>query len=152
MPYTVDKGREARSLWSSVWQSGFMCRCPRCAVGPLYQGIAKVRSACTHCGLDLAQEDAGDGPAPFLTMLVGALVLPPALWYEFAFEPPIWHHAFLWLPLILLLTIGTLRPAKSLLIALQYRFKAGEAEESFVDDETGEAGQNGRDSDGTNEP
>lgn len=110
-----------------------MCRCPRCGKGPLYEGIVKVRSVCTHCGLDLSQEDSGDGPAPFLTMLVGVLILPPALWYEFTFEPPIWHHAVLWLPPIVLLTIGALRPLKALLIAMQYRFKAGEAEETFAE-------------------
>jgi uncharacterized protein (DUF983 family) len=35
-------------------------------------------------------------------------------------------HAVLWLPLVLLTTIGPLRPLKGLLIALQYHHKAAE--------------------------
>lgn len=133
MPYMIKDQRVQRPLWAAIWQSGILCRCPRCGIGRLYEGIVKVRSSCEHCGLDLGEEDSGDGPAPFLTMLVGVLILPPALWYEFTFEPPIWHHAFLWLPPIVLLTIGALRPLKALLIAMQYRFKAGEADETFAE-------------------
>ena len=45
---------------------------------------------------------------------------------EFLWRPPYWVHALLWLPLILLVTLGLLRPAKGLLIALQYHHKAEE--------------------------
>ncbi|MGA7610676.1 MAG: DUF983 domain-containing protein, partial [Xanthobacteraceae bacterium] len=39
---------------------------------------------------------------------------------------PLWVHAVLWLPLVLILTIGPLRPLKGLLIALQFHHKAAE--------------------------
>ena len=35
-------------------------------------------------------------------------------------------HAVLWLPLILVVTLGPLRPMKGLMIALQYHHKAAE--------------------------
>ena len=35
-------------------------------------------------------------------------------------------HAALWLPLILIVTLGPLRPIKGVLIALQYHHKAAE--------------------------
>jgi uncharacterized protein (DUF983 family) len=35
-------------------------------------------------------------------------------------------HAVLWLPLIVIVTIGPLRPMKGLMIALQYHHKAEE--------------------------
>ena len=45
---------------------------------------------------------------------------------EFTWRPPYWLHALLWIPLILLLTLGLLRPLKGLLVALQFHHKAEE--------------------------
>ena len=42
------------------------------------------------------------------------------------YQPPFWVHAVLWLPLILIVTLGPLRPMKGLMIALQYHHKAAE--------------------------
>jgi len=49
-----------------------------------------------------------------------------ALITEVLYQPPLWVHAALWLPLILIVTLGPLRPMKSLLISLQYFHKAAE--------------------------
>ncbi|HKG77476.1 MAG TPA: DUF983 domain-containing protein, partial [Beijerinckiaceae bacterium] len=43
---------------------------------------------------------------------------------EFAYEPAMWVHMALWLPLIVVLSLGLVRPSKSVLIALQYKHKA----------------------------
>jgi uncharacterized protein (DUF983 family) len=47
-----------------------------------------------------------------------------ALFVEFTFHPPYWLHAILWIPLVLGLSIGLLRPLKGLMIAQQYKHKA----------------------------
>ena len=52
---------------------------------------------------------------------VGAALIVEALYH-----PPYWVHAVLWLPLILVVTLGPLRPMKGLMIALQYHHKAAE--------------------------
>ena len=70
--------------------------------------------------------DAGDGPMVFGILIVGAIVCGLALWVEFTFQPPLWVHAMLWLPLICLLTAIFLRLSKSALLVLQYKHKAGE--------------------------
>jgi uncharacterized protein (DUF983 family) len=49
-----------------------------------------------------------------------------ALITEVIYQPPYWVHAVLWLPLILIVTLGPLRAIKGLLIALQYHHKAAE--------------------------
>ena len=49
-----------------------------------------------------------------------------ALVTEVLYQPPIWVHALLWGPLILIVTLGPLRPLKGLMIALQYHHKAEE--------------------------
>jgi len=43
-----------------------------------------------------------------------------ALLLELAYAPPIWLHAVLWPPLVLIFSFGMLRPMKGVLIALQY--------------------------------
>ena len=61
-----------------------------------------------------------------MILLGGAVVVFAALITEVVYQPPYWVHAVLWLPLILLMTLGPLRPIKGLLIALQYHHKAAE--------------------------
>lgn len=101
-------------------------RCPRCGEGRLFGGFLGLKERCEACGLDYGFSDAGDGPAVFIIMIVGFIVVGLALFVEFRFGPPYWVHALLWVPLIFVLSIGLLRPLKGLLIAQQYRHKAEE--------------------------
>jgi len=105
---------------------GLACRCPRCGKGKLYGGFLSLRPNCEACGLDYAFIDTGDGPAIFIIMIAGAIVVGAALIVEVKYQPPYWLHAVLWLPLILLVTLAPLRLLKGLLIALQYHHKAAE--------------------------
>src|SRR5437868_14693380 len=98
---------------------GFLCRCPRCGKGKLYAGFLNLAPRCENCGLDYAFIDAGDGPAVFIIMIAGAIVVAAALIVEVRYQPPLWLHAVLWLPLILATTLLPLRAMESLLIALQ---------------------------------
>jgi uncharacterized protein (DUF983 family) len=59
-------------------------------------------------------------------MIVGFIVVGLALFVEFTIGPPFWVHALLWVPLVLALSIGLLRPLKGFLIALQYKHRAEE--------------------------
>jgi uncharacterized protein (DUF983 family) len=105
---------------------GLRGRCPRCGKGRLFQGFLTLRKACESCGLDFGFADAGDGPAVFVILIGGAIVVFAALMTEVLYQPPYWVHAALWVPLILIVTLGPLRPLKGLLIALQYYHKAAE--------------------------
>jgi len=97
------------------------CRCPRCGKGKLYQGLLAVAPRCPSCGLDLQAEDAGDGPAVFVVLILGAIVVGLAILVEIMFEPPIWVHLLMWTPVIFGGAILLLRPLKAWLIAMQYR-------------------------------
>jgi uncharacterized protein (DUF983 family) len=103
---------------------GLACKCPRCGVGKLYNGFIDLRQSCDNCNLDYTFIDTGDGPAIFLIMLAGAIVVGCALVVEVKYQPPFWLHAALWLPLILATTLLPMRSMKSLLIALQFHHKA----------------------------
>jgi uncharacterized protein (DUF983 family) len=107
---------------------GLACKCPRCGEGKLYGGFIILRPSCEHCGLDYAFIDTGDGPAIFIIMIAGAIVVGAALIVEVKYQPPFWLHAALWLPLILATTLLPLRSMKSLLIALQFHHKASEGQ------------------------
>jgi uncharacterized protein (DUF983 family) len=102
-------------------RAALACRCPRCGRGPLFSGLLNVRPACPICGLDLSTQDAGDGPAVFVILVLGLIVVALAAGVEIEFSPPIWVHLVLWTPLILGGGIAMLRPFKAGLIALQYR-------------------------------
>ena len=101
----------------------FACRCPQCGKGRLFSGLLSVRPACAVCGLDLSAQDAGDGPAVFVILLLGMLVVGLAALVEINFSPPLLVHLLLWAPLILIGAVAMLRPLKAGLIALQYRHR-----------------------------
>ena len=106
--------------------AGLTGRCPRCGKGRLFSGFLTLRPRCEVCGLDYSFADAGDGPAIFVILFAGFLVVGAALAVEVIYEPPFWLHAVLWLPLILLVTLLPLRAVKGLLIALQFHHSAAE--------------------------
>jgi uncharacterized protein (DUF983 family) len=45
---------------------------------------------------------------------------------ELKFSPPFWLHLILWPPILLVLTIFSLRASKGVLLALEYRHAARE--------------------------
>jgi uncharacterized protein (DUF983 family) len=105
----------------SLAHAAFACRCPRCGEGRLFTGLLTVRPSCPACGLDLSAQDAGDGPAVFVILFLGLIVVGLAAIVEIKLAPPIWVHIVLWTPLILGGAIVMLRPLKAGLIALQYK-------------------------------
>ena len=106
--------------------AGLSGHCPRCGQGRLFRGFIDIAPKCDVCGLSFAFADAGDGPAVFVTLIGGFLVLGAALWTELKFQPPMWVHLVIFLPLTLVVCVGLLRPLKGILVALQYRHKAGQ--------------------------
>ena len=85
-----------------------------------------MRDRCPVCGLDLREADTGDGPAVFVMFFLSVVVIGLALWVEFAFSPPLWVHVVLWPLPTLALAIAIMRPAKALMVALQFRTRASE--------------------------
>lgn len=111
----------------SPFKTGLRCRCPRCGVGKLFDGYLKIAERCGHCGLDLSAEDSGDGPAVFVIFAIGPVVTGLALWTEVHYAPPLWLHIVIWFPLAIGGCAWLLRPFKAILLALQYKNKAGDA-------------------------
>lgn len=119
---------EDKAIWPQLdpISAGLKGRCPRCGEGRLFSGMLSLGKHCESCGLDYSFADAGDGPAVFVILIVGFIVVGLALWMEVSYGPPLWLHLVLWIPLVLVLSLTALRLAKGVLVTLQYRNKAEE--------------------------
>ena len=98
--------------------------CPRCGGQTLFDGVAQFAPRCRSCGLDYSTFNVGDGPAAFLTLVVGALVTALALTVELTWHPPFWVHILLWVPLTAGAVIWGLRAGKAALLAAEYNRQA----------------------------
>lgn len=107
--------------------AGIAGRCPNCGKGRLFAGFLPVAQTCESCGFDLKAADPGDGPAVFVMLIGGFIVVFAALITEVAAKPPIWVHLVVFLPLAVVVSLGLLRPVKGVLVALQFHNKASQA-------------------------
>lgn len=107
-------------------RAGLAARCPRCGRGHLFKGFLDVAERCEACGLSYDFVDAGDGPAVFVSFAALIVVVALALVIDAAYEPPVWVLLLVLTPLALVFCLGLLRPAKGLMIGLQYRNRAGQ--------------------------
>jgi uncharacterized protein (DUF983 family) len=108
------------------FKAGIGGKCPRCGAGRLFLGYLNTAKGCSNCGLDYSFADSGDGPAAFVILIVGFLVVGSALYTEVHFNPPLWLHFLLWVPAVIILSLLVLRWMKGVLIALQYKNKAAQ--------------------------
>ncbi|MGP1346314.1 MAG: DUF983 domain-containing protein [Phycisphaerales bacterium] len=107
-------------------QSGIAGACPRCGARTLFNGPVHFAERCGACGLDYAGFNVGDGPAAFLTLIIGAVVVALALAVELSIKPPFWVHVLLWVPLTTAAVVFGLRVGKGVLLALEYSNAARE--------------------------
>ena len=107
-------------------QAGLGGLCPRCGARTLFAGWIGFAACCPACGLDFAAFNVGDGPAAFLTLIIGTVVTGLAIWLQLAVGPPWWVHVLLWPTVTLGMILASLRASKGVLLALEYRNHAGE--------------------------
>jgi uncharacterized protein (DUF983 family) len=106
--------------------AGLRCACPRCGEGRLYDGMLTPAKKCMVCGLDYAFIDSGDGPAVFVILILGFVILGLALIVDSVLRPPLWLHVIVWIPVIIGLSLWALRVVKAIMIALQFNTAAEE--------------------------
>ncbi len=119
----------------SPLRTGLTCKCPACGEGKLFSGFLDVAEQCDRCGQDFSRINSGDGPAVFVIFIVGFAVVGLAFWVEVVFSPPYWLQLAIWMPAILIASVGLLRPFKAILIALQFRHKSNPEIERDLDSE-----------------
>jgi uncharacterized protein (DUF983 family) len=109
-----------------VWRAALFGLCPECGAKGLFEGVAHFRARCPSCGCEAARYNVGDGPAAFLTLIIGALLTVAAILFDFAVAPPMWVHVILWVPLTMAAVIFGLRIAKAALLASEHQRQAAE--------------------------
>jgi len=105
----------------SPFAAGLRCRCPRCGEGHLFAGYLKTVSRCESCDVDLGFAATTEGPAVFIILIVGFIIMGAAAAVEGIFHPAPFVHLVLWIPATIILSLLLLRPFKAILIALQYQ-------------------------------
>jgi uncharacterized protein (DUF983 family) len=90
------------------------------------EGFISVAPRCRACGLDLSAQDSGDGPAAFIVLIVGFVVVGAALVTEVRYGWPVWLHLLVWLPLTVAGCLVLMRPFKGTLIAIQHKHRRHE--------------------------
>lgn len=110
---------------STLIQQALRCKCPHCHKGRLFKrGLTvEVVEQCDVCKTALSHHDSADGPAVFLIFILGFLLVPLALALEATVAPPLIVHVVVWGVAIFALTALSLRPLKSVVIALQYKYR-----------------------------
>ena len=122
-------------------RAGLLGLCPQCGAKTLFKGLADFAPSCRACGLDYSKFNVGDGPAAFLTMIVGLVIVLLALRVEFSFHPPFWVHALIWIPVTGGAVLWGLRVGKAWLLQAEYWRKAREATGSDVGKDGGKDGE-----------
>jgi uncharacterized protein (DUF983 family) len=111
---------------------GAQNRCPVCGEGRVFNGFLKVVPECEVCHAPLGRLRADDAPPYVVIFLAGHLLVPPIFWIERTYEPPMWLHMVLWLPLFTIVCTLLLRPVKGAVVGLMLRL-------GFANDDHGQA-------------
>ena len=99
---------------------GLAHKCPACGKGALYGRYLKVEPKCGACSLELAAYPADDGPAYLTILLVGHLVIAPALFFPIVWESPPQYSLPIILTVLLVITLTALPRLKGGWIGLMY--------------------------------
>ena len=111
----------------TIFQAGLRSLCPRCGAATLFgRHWIKFEPRCAACGLDFTAFNVGDGPAAFLTLILGTIIMAAAIVLELTVHPPLWLHLLIWLPVTFAGVIWSLRLAKAALLSAEYRNRAEE--------------------------
>lgn len=102
---------------------GFMCRCPACGEGKLFNSYLKTKDTCPKCAEDLHHQRADDAPPYFTMMIIAHIVIPAVLIVERMWKPEIWLQLAVWLPATLIMTLALLPAVKGSIVGLQWALR-----------------------------
>ena len=118
---------------------GIANRCPVCGEGKVFRGFLKVVPECAVCRAPLGQLRADDAPPYVVIFLVGHLLVPIVFWVERNYQPPMWLHMAVCLPLFAVLCTALLRPVKGGVVGYMIRMGFLEKDEEPSGGGRGEA-------------
>jgi uncharacterized protein (DUF983 family) len=133
--YGGEAARANRPLVRSMWR-GFLCRCPNCGEGRLFDRFLKVTPQCTTCDEALHHHRADDLPAYLVIFIVGHIVVGGFMGVEMTSGLGPWQHLAIWVPLTIVASIVLLQPVKGAVVGLQWalHMHGFGGEEDILDD------------------
>ena len=114
--------RGRRPIFRSILRGARLC-CPSCGSRTLFSSYLKTSRTCTTCGEELFQHRADDAPPYFTILIAGHIVVPLLMTVELLYEPPLWLHFAIWLPLTIILSLTLLPVVKGAFVGLQWALK-----------------------------
>lgn len=133
--YGGEAARANRPLVRSMWR-GFLCRCPNCGEGRLFDRFLKVTPQCTTCDEAFHHHRADDLPAYLVIFIVGHIVVGGFMGVEMTSGLGPWQHLAIWVPLTIVASIVLLQPVKGAVVGLQWalHMHGFGGEEDILDD------------------
>jgi uncharacterized protein (DUF983 family) len=119
----IDAHAEADRDWMPAMLRGWAGRCPSCGARTLFTAYLKMTPACAACGTPFEPYRADDAPAYFVIFIVGHIIVPLVLLVEKLYEPALWLHAVLWLPLCIGLSLWLLPHVKGAVIGVLWALR-----------------------------
>ena len=115
--------------WGPAMWRGVRGICPVCGQAHLFRGYLRVVDNCSACEAPLGRVRADDLP-PYLTIfVVGHIVVGLMLWVERTWQPSLWVHAAIWLPLTMVMSLTLIRPLKGIAVGLMLKLGMMKTEE-----------------------
>jgi uncharacterized protein (DUF983 family) len=102
---------------------GAALKCPKCGKGQLFAKYLKAANTCPKCSEEIFHHRADDAPPYFTMLLIGHIVFPAIFLVERNFQPPLWLHFSVWIPLLVLLSLALLPVIKGAVIGLQWALR-----------------------------
>jgi uncharacterized protein (DUF983 family) len=93
----------------------------------MFKSWLQITDRCENCGLGYEWASPDDGPAFFSLCFVAFPLTFLGVWFQVAFEPPMWVHMLTTIPLMVIGCVLPLRPLKGWLVASQFANNAQEA-------------------------
>lgn len=87
---------------------GLKRHCPHCDSPTLFTGYLKVRPTCPVCGADNGRHRVDDVASYFTVLLIGHLVIAPALAIPFFWYLPLWVSMTIILSVMTIATLAAL--------------------------------------------
>jgi hypothetical protein len=96
---------------------------PRLWRRPHLPRLSQGQRLLPECGEALYHQRADDAPPYVVIFIVGHIIIGLLLGVEKAYQPELWVHMVLWLPLTAIMSLALLPPVKGALVGLQWAIK-----------------------------
>ena len=113
---------EERSFMRAAGK-GFLCKCPSCGKGDVFDGFLKVVPSCNVCGEDLSHQRADDLPAYLNIFVVGHVVVGAMMVLMTWNLMGMWAMMFTTIALCVASAFLLMRPLKGMVVGTQWALR-----------------------------